>query len=52
MLERFAVAFASDPTFENARTALRLVAIKDPDLEKAARSAAISRKRAENRARI
>jgi hypothetical protein len=34
---------ASDPTFENARTALRLVAIKHPDLEKAARSAAISR---------
>ena len=34
---------ASDPTFENTRTALRLVAIKHPDLEKAARSAAISR---------
>ena len=43
MLERFAVAFADDPTYESIKTALRLVAIKHPDLEKSARSAAISR---------
>jgi hypothetical protein len=42
MLERFAAAFATDPTFESIETALRLVAIKHPDLDKAARSAAIS----------
>ena len=43
MLERFAIAFASDPSFESIQTALRLVAIKHPDLDKAAKTAAISR---------
>ena len=43
MLERFAVAFTDDATYESVKTALRLVAIKHPDLEKSARSAAISR---------
>jgi hypothetical protein len=43
MLERFAVAFADDPTYESIKTALRIVAIKHPDLEKAAKAAAISR---------
>ena len=43
MLERFAVAFADDPGFDSIKTALRLVAIKHPDLEKAAKNAAISR---------
>ena len=43
MLERFAIAFASDPTHDNIKTALRLVAIKHPDLDKAAKTAAISK---------
>jgi hypothetical protein len=43
MLERFSIAFASEPTHDNIKAALRLVAIKHPDLDKAAKSAAISK---------